>query len=364
MQRLAFVDYLRVIYKIRSGGHSAGWWNVEMLKSPARRLTTLLLTRKTDSVTVPKSSSTVRAEHQNWAVYVGLGLTMFIWGLAWPVGRLLARDLPPVSIAAIRYAIVIPVLFAILWFREGSFKIERSWIPTLIVMGILNTTLYQIFFLYGVKYAAASDDSLVIGIGPVLIAVMASFILKERLTATKILGFASGLVGIITISILSPNTQVLNRPLGVTLVFGGATAYALYTVILRRFIARNRADNHGPQQSSLSILSWISLFGWFFLIPLSLLEAPWTYSWDAGSWLGILYLAILSTVVGYFLYIEGVSKIGAGRSGIFGNLVPVFGVLTSSLVLGENLSPWTAVSFLLILAGVLLVNRRVKSSSS
>jgi drug/metabolite transporter (DMT)-like permease len=324
----------------------------------------LPLERSTEEVATSAHSTVVHSEHQNWAVYSGLVFTMFVWGLAWPVGRLLATNLPPVSIAAIRYAIVIPVLFAILWFREGSFKIERSWIPILVVMGVLNTTLYQIFFLYGVKYAAASDDSLVIGIGPVLIAIMASFVLKERLTGTKILGFASGLAGIVTISILSPNTQVLNRTLGVTLVFGGATAYALYTVILRRFIARNRANNHGPQQSSLSILSWISLFGWFFLIPLSLLEAPWTYSWDPGSWLGILYLAILSTVVGYFLYIEGVSKIGAGRSGIFGNLVPVFGVLTSFLVLNESLSPWTAVSFLLILAGVLLVNRRVKNSGS
>ncbi len=311
------------------------------------------LKRNTERVTT-SAQSVARAEYQNWAVYAGLVLTTFLWGLAWPVGRLLATNLPPVSIATIRYAIVVPVLFAILWFREGSFKINRSWIPTLVVMGILNTTLYQIFFLYGVKYAAASDDSLVIGIGPVLIAVMASLILKERVAGTKILGFASGLAGIIIISILSPNTQVLNRPLGVTLVFGGATAYALYTVILRRFFSRNRADNHGPQQSSLSILSWISLFGWFFLIPFSLLESPWTYTWDAGS----------STVVGYFLYIEGVSKIGAGRSGIFGNLVPVFGVLTSFLLLGENLSPWTAVSFLLILAGVLLVNRQVKNSGS
>src|SRR2546428_1659314 len=306
----------------------------------------------------------VRAEHPNWAVYSGLVFTMFVWGLAWPVGRLLATNLPPVSIAAIRYAIVVPVLFAILWFREGSFRIDRSWIPTLVIMGVLNTTLYQIFFLYGVKYAAASDDSLVIGIGPVLIAVMASFVLKERLTGTKILGFASGLAGIITISILSPNTQVHNRPLGVTLLFAGATAYALYTVLLRRFLSKNRADNRGPHQSSQPILPRISLFGWFFLIPFSLLEAPWTYNWDPGSWLGILYLAILSTVIGYFLYIEGVSKIGAGRSGILGKLVPVFRVLTSFLLLGENLSPWTGVSFLLILAGVLLVNRRMKSSGS
>ena len=227
-------------------------------------------------------------------------------------------------------------------------------------MGLFSTTLYQIFFLYGVRYAAASDDSLVIGIGPVLIAIMASFVLNERLTKTKGLGFISGLAGIGVISLLSPNTAVLNRLLGVSLVFGGAVAYAIYTVTLRRFVGANRADNTSPAPSSLAILAWISLFGWVFLIPLSLSEAPWTYSWSPVSWLGVVYLALLSTVVGYFFYVEGVSKIGAGRAAIFGNLVPVFGVITSVLLLNENLSPWHGVSFLLILAGVVLVNKQKK----
>jgi len=227
-------------------------------------------------------------------------------------------------------------------------------------MGLFSTTLYQIFFLYGVRYAAASDDSLVIGIGPVLVAIMASFVLNERLTKTKNLGFISGLAGIGVISVLSPNTDVLNRPLGISLVFGGAIAYAMYTIALRRFVAANRSDNTSPTLSSLAILAWISLFGWIFLIPLSLLEAPWTYSWGPVSWLGILYLALLSTVVGYFFYVEGVSKIGAGRAAIFGNLVPVFGVITSVVLLGENLSPWHGVSFLLILTGVVLVNMQKK----
>src|SRR5437588_5653643 len=216
---------------------------------------------KTDLQHLQTEAATIGVEGRNWVVYSQLLLTMFLWGLAWPVGRLLATNLPPVSIAVLRYAIVVPVLFGILRVKGQPLRLERKWILNLVVMGLYSTTLYQIFFLHGVKYAAASDDSLVIGIGPVLIAIMASLILKERLTWTKILGFASGLAGIITISILSPNTQVLNRPLGVTLVFGGATAYALYTVLLRRFIARNRADNLGPQQSSLSILAWISLFG-------------------------------------------------------------------------------------------------------
>jgi drug/metabolite transporter (DMT)-like permease len=285
---------------------------------------------------------------------------MFLWGLAWPVGRFLATDLPPISIAVVRYAIVVPVLVAILRLRRTRLSIRRQWIVNLVAMGLLSTTLYQAFFLFGVKYAAASDDSLVIGVGPVLIAILASFVLNEPLTKTKVLGLVSGMSGIAVISLLSPNTNVPNRLLGVTLVFGGAAAYALYTVLLRRFVSANQASDAEMAPSSLSILAWISMFGWIFMIPFSLLEAPWTYTWTTMSWLGILYLALLSTVVGYFFYVEGVTKIGASRAAIFSNLVPVFGVISSILLLGESASRWHGVSFLLILAGVVLVNRSGK----
>jgi drug/metabolite transporter (DMT)-like permease len=285
---------------------------------------------------------------------------MFLWGLAWPVGRFLATDLPPISIAVVRYAIVVPVLVAILRLRRTRLSIRRQWIVNLVAMGLLSTTLYQAFFLFGVKYAAASDDSLVIGVGPVLIAILASFVLNEPLTKTKVLGLVSGMSGIAVISLLSPNTNVPNRLLGVTLVFGGAAAYALYTVLLRRFVSANQASDAEMAPSSLSILAWISMFGWIFMIPFSLLEAPWTYTWTTMSWLGILYLALLSTVVGYFFYVEGVTKIEASRAAIFSNLVPVFGVISSILLLGESASRWHGVSFLLILAGVVLVNRSGK----
>jgi drug/metabolite transporter (DMT)-like permease len=306
----------------------------------------------------PTTSAVVGSEKPNLVVYSQLVLTMFLWGLAWPVGRLLATSLPPVSIAAVRYAIVVPVLFAVMRIKQQHVGLRREWIVELVAMGIFSTTLYQIFFLYGVRYAAASDDSLVVGIGPVLIAIMASFVLNEHLTKTKALGFISGLAGIATIAVLSPNTDVSNRLLGVTLVFGGAVVYALYTVILRRFVAARHVEGSGPTLSSLAIVAWVSLFGWIFLIPISLFESPWTYTWPLSSWLGIAYLAIMSTVVGFFFYVEGVSKIGAGRAAIFGNLVPVFGVVSSALLLGEIIGPWHGLSFLLIFTGVILVNMR------
>ena len=303
-------------------------------------------------------SSVPKTAHANYIVYSQLILTMLIWGAAWPVGRVLAAGLPTVSIAVIRYVIVIPVLFLILRFREGKIHIRREWIPTLVLLGIFSTTLYQIFFLYGVKYAAASDDSIVIGAGPVMIGVLASVYAQERLTKWKILGLLVGLSGVVLIGFLSPNTGVLNRPLGLSLVFFGALSYALYTILLRRFVQKTNFNQEGIHVSSLSINSWMAVFGLIFLAPFSLVEQPWNYTWNFNSWIGILYLALLSTIVGYYLYIEGVTKIGAGRASIFSNLVPVFGVLTSALILQEAVSVWTVVSLLLILTGVYLVNTK------
>ncbi len=304
------------------------------------------------------------SQKENWIVYAKLVTTMILWGFAWPVGRLLAVDLPALSIASIRYVIVVPAFFLLLWLREHSIGIPRDWAKPLLIMGILNTTLYQAFFLFGVRYAAASDDSLVIGIGPVLIAVLASFALKENLTKWKLIGLVTGLVGVATISLLSPNTNVINRPLGISLVFGGAVSYAFYTVILRRFINKTRAEQASrPAPSSVRIISWVSLFGWILLIPFSLIETPWNYTWNTEAWLGILYLAIFSTIIGYLFFVDGVAQIGASRAAIFSNMVPVFGVISSFLVLGEELSIWHAASFLLIFLGVVLVNRKQRPIS-
>src|SRR5438034_2274457 len=115
---------------------------------------------KTDLQHVPKETTTFEVNSRNWIVYSQLLLTMFLWGLAWPVGRLLATNLPPVSIAVLRYAIVVPVLFGILRVKGQSLRIERKWIVNLVVMGVFSTTLYQIFFLYGVRYGPASHDLL------------------------------------------------------------------------------------------------------------------------------------------------------------------------------------------------------------
>ena len=293
----------------------------------------------------------MKNKKDNGFAYFLLIVTSLFWGITWAVGRLLAVHLPSMSLATVRYGIAVPLFFIILWIRKLSLRIPKNWIMPLLMMGLFSVTLYQAFFLFGVKYTAASDASIIMGIEPILIALLAVAYVNEPIKRGKILGFVLGFLGIIIISYFSPNTNVENRLLGYFLVFGAAIVYAIYTVHLRNFQLKNKSP------SSLLLIAWISLFGWLMTIPFALLEKPWTYTWNINAWLEIVYLALFSTVVGYLFYVEGVARIGATRSGVFINLVPVFGVLSSALLLSEVINFWHLFSFILIFMGVWFVNK-------
>src|SRR2546429_9359419 len=92
---------------------------------------------KTDLRGLQTEAAPIGVEGRNWIVYSQLLLTMFLWGLAWPVGRLLATNLPPVSIAVLSYAIVVPVLVRILRVKGQTLRLERKWIMDPGVLGPL-----------------------------------------------------------------------------------------------------------------------------------------------------------------------------------------------------------------------------------
>ncbi len=74
------------------------------------------------------------------------------------------------------------------------------------------------------------------------------------------------------------------------------------------------------------------------------------------SWAALSYLGIFGTALGFTWYYRGITAIGASRAGIFINMVPVFGVLLSWLILAETFKPSVITGGLLVLGGVMLAN--------
>ena len=279
-----------------------------------------------------------------------------LWGVAWPVGRLLATDLLelPFTVMFLRYSFAVPILFVWMWIKEGNVVPRARDCKVLIIMAFTSVFLYQIGYMFGMQKTAASDASLVIGFNPIFVAILSVFALSHKLTTKSMSGIFLSFTGILLIFIASPNVDIPleERLIGNSLIMFGAFTYAIYVIVMRQYLLN---DKDG-QLSSLSLIAWVSLIGWIFFIPFVLAETPWNRSWNNDEWLLIGYLGILSTALSYVFFAIGVEVIGANRASSFVNVVPVFGILSSWLWISEELGLIHLASFGLIYSGVKMVN--------
>jgi len=308
---------------------------------------------------------------QEIIAYLILILTMVIWGGTWPIGQWLVdpdggATIPPLMIAVIRYILAIICFFPILKYKEGTLNwqlAKKNW-RILVVMGLLSVTIYQAGFLFGEVFTAASDASIVVATNAIWVVILSSIFLKtEIFTWKKAIGTLLAFLAVILVVGFSPNVDVPNRILGDILILAAAFSYATYTVISRYFLNKTKSRAVSYQPSSIWIITWVSIFGFLITTPIALIISPEFLnpleylSVPPRLWIGIAYLAFLSTVGAYTFYLEGVKRLSASRAAIFQTLVPLFGVLFSALFLQENFDIVIyPISLLLVILGIILVN--------
>ena len=199
----------------------------------------------------------------------------FFWGLAWPVGRILATDLLnyPFSVMFLRYIFAVPVLFGWLWFKEGNVTPLKRDYSYLLLLAFSSVFLYQVGYMYGMQRTAASDASLIIGFNPVSVSILSVFILSHNLTRNGAIGIFLSFIGVLLIFLASPNLDIdfYDRLVGNAYIMFGAFAYAIYVVSMRRYVL---LTDYRPL-SSLATILWTSLVGCLLFVLFGFLEAPW-----------------------------------------------------------------------------------------
>lgn len=318
------------------------------------------------------NSNAINNKRQKNIAYLLLISTAVIWGGSWPLGRWLVSEefggvtIPPLMIAVIRYFLVVICFFLILKSKEGTsnWKFAKENWKILTLMGLLSVTIYQVGYQLGVSMTAASDASILASTNAIWVVIFSSRFLKaEFFTWKKGVGTLLAFIAVIVVFWFSPNVSVSNRILGDILILSAAFAYAIYTVLFRYFINKTREKPNFYQPTSLWIITWVSFFGFLIITPISLLISPeflnplqYLYI-PSRVWIGIAYLAFISTVVGYTFYLEGIKRLNASRAAIFHTLVPIIGVILSAIFLHERFDVFIyPFSLLLVIFGITLVN--------
>jgi len=288
------------------------------------------------------------------STYILLIAACAFWGVGFPIAKIGVEVIHPFSFAFIRFSLV--SVFFVLFFRLSPFNLAlklKDNFTTVFLMALSGILLYGVFFLFALRFTKASDVSLISGANPIITAIIAYFLLKERTGGLGVAGIVLSFVGVaFIVSNGSLKTFLnLNFNIGDLFMLIATTMWAFYSVITKKALFK---------LDIFEAVCLTSFFGALMFLPLALIFGDLLSfkEYPLKGWLSILYMVFFSTIFAFSAWYKGIEQIGAARSSVFVNLVPVFGVLTSVVVLKESLKLSEILGGLLVIAGVVITNRK------
>lgn len=274
-------------------------------------------------------------------------LTMTIWGSTFVVTKGLIELWPPFTLAFARVAIGTLVLMplAIARHRRGT---RLPW-GTIWIMGLLGVTLYYLTFNQAMLYISASQGALVQASIPAMTALVAVLWLRERASVLRWSGIALSVTGVLIVFSGAESEQGNGTLAGNVLMFASVACWALYTALAKR------AANFEP----LVITVCVTGAGALLLLPFCAYEIATTglQPLPITGWAGVLYLGCMASGLAYVLYNASLRHLDASAVGVYTNLIPIVGVLTGVILLGEPLSIRAVVGGTVVMLGVWITGR-------
>ncbi|MBD3408318.1 MAG: EamA family transporter [Candidatus Lokiarchaeota archaeon] len=296
--------------------------------------------------------------HENLKHYILLVGAMFFWGGSWVSAKILVSIAPAMTIGFFRFLIGSAFFIGFLT-ATGSFKnvFKRSNLKWIFLAGLTGVFGYGVFFLIGMQFTTAAQGSIIAGTNPATVSIFAHIIHKERLDDRwRYVGFLLAYLGIVfVIGIQSLLDFHLEYLIGNLIIVCAMMVWGLYSSIGKKAME----NMSSAEATGGGIMIGCAMFGIgaFF-------EGFWTLPAivSIDFWWNILFLGGAVTFLGFFFYFDAIKSIGATRSAIFINLVPVFGTLLSVLILGEIIY-WTfIVGLILVSIGIVTINFPSKKS--
>jgi drug/metabolite transporter (DMT)-like permease len=292
-------------------------------------------------------------------VYLKLLLTSIFWGGAFIVGRVVAKNVDPFSASFLRFTIASVLLLLLTWKSEGRLpKIKTRQIIPLVLLGMIGIFAYNVFFFKGLKIIEAGRAALIVATVPIFVAIFSVYFFREKLNLIKVAGIITSLIGVIIVVSRGKLIEILHGSLGwgELCIFCCVISWTTYSLVGKAMVS-----NIAPLVL-IAYSSVIGAAGLFFPAYFHGVVQNLTH-YSAMDWLGIFYLAIFGTVLGFVWYLEAIKNIGPTRAALFINFVPIFSILLGFSILREPITLSLLIGAILVTSGVYLVNRETEIHS-
>jgi len=250
------------------------------------------------------------------------------------------------------------ILFWSLWLMGKGFKadkavsagIKKEHFWRFFLCGLTGVAINQMLFIKGLTMTSTIHAALLMLSTPLLITILAFWILKEKVTIAKALGLALGIGG--AVLLVASKDKAGNASLtGDLLIVINAISYTIYFILVKPLM-----QVYPP----LHVVRWVFTFGFVMILPFCLSQFS-AVDWNTFEWSHIAslsFIVICGTFLAYSFNIFGIRHLGAGITGSYIYTQPVFAAIIAMLFLNEHFSFEKILAGLLIFSGVYLVSKK------
>ncbi|HDR3489380.1 DMT family transporter [Bacillus wiedmannii] len=278
-----------------------------------------------------------------------LSLAASIWGGMYVVSKYVLDFIPPLTLVWLRFIVAFVVLYAILKIAEKKQKKKitirkKDWL-LFAWIGFIGYFISITCQFIGTKLSDAHTGSLVTSATPAFMVIFAAIILKEKLTARRLLSTIIATIGVIIV--IGWDIEIGSYFIGTIILVGAAITWALLSIYVK--IASVRF-------SSLVITTYAIFFSLFFITPFMIWELQSTYIETVNTYviLGVIYLGVVSTAGAFFLWNKGLELMDASIGSLFFFFQPIVGSLLGWLLLNETLNSNFFIGGILIICSVFI----------
>ena len=278
-----------------------------------------------------------------------------VWGCNWPVLKLGVTELAPLTFRATTLPFAALGLLLVSKLSGDSIRIARALWPKVAALALFNIAAWNGLILFGVQQMPAGRSAILAYTLPIWSVLFSFWLLREPLSGRKLVGLLAGMAGM-AVLLGEEIVNVQRAPVGAFFIIGAAISWGFATVLLRRWTLPV------PQNT---LTGWMMLLGWIPLALAAPLFDPHPFaalaSMSGTAWFAVLFNIFLAGTVAHWAWFRMARTLPVAVSSLSSLPVPVVGVLSGMLFLGERpgASEFIALALVLAsLAAVMLPERR------
>jgi len=233
-------------------------------------------------------------------------------------------------------------------------KAERKDIPRFALLAIVGVAINQLLFLKGLSLTSPISAAIMMITTPILVLIIAAIVLRERITALRVMGILVGFAGAIMLMLGKTHASgKTDNSFGDLFVFINALSWGTYLVLVKPLVKKYH---------TVTILKWVFLFGLIIVFPFGISEfreVNW-HGMTQTDWFNTLFVVIGTTFVAYLLNTYALKELSPSVVSTYIYLQPLLAAAIALYAGSDHVDLLKACSALMIFAGVYIVSKPQK----